>query len=94
MTSTTVRAKESGHEGFVAGNFKQRTYLGYIALVRILLGVVAVGVLIQLVPYTIRVPLLQTPKLGKAILLGFRSTTTTFPHLILSSKYTKFFIAS
>jgi thiosulfate dehydrogenase [quinone] large subunit len=38
MTSTTVRAKESGLKSSLAENFKLRTYLGYIALVRILLG--------------------------------------------------------
>jgi hypothetical protein len=38
MTSTTVRANESGLKTSLAENFKLRTYLGYIALVRILLG--------------------------------------------------------
>jgi thiosulfate dehydrogenase [quinone] large subunit len=38
MTSTTVRANENGLKNSFAENFKLRTYLGYIALVRILLG--------------------------------------------------------
>ena len=38
MASTTVRANEGGLKSSLAGNLKQRTYLGYIALVRILLG--------------------------------------------------------
>jgi thiosulfate dehydrogenase [quinone] large subunit len=38
MASTTVRASATGVESSLARNFKERTYLGYIALVRILVG--------------------------------------------------------